>query len=507
MALNIFFILLSGRVILVPDSAPTIQAGLHLAGYGDTVLVSPGTYYENIVWPGVDGIKLYSIAGPESTVIDARQNGRVVVFGSTLTRATELRGFTITGGLATAAAGIYCQGSPTITGNRIVNNQATGGHNYGAGIFCSGPGPLIQGNEISRNISSGSATWNYGAGIYVDYNSSPEICYNLIKENECSQGYWNYGAGIWCGSRSNPFIYQNVIINNVNTGGDRGHGAGIAVESQGQALIFNNLIIGNRNTSGYWNYGAGIRVAGKAAIINNTITGNICSGGNWAYGGGIFVDYQDSALAKNNIIAENSATSGGGIYNSSGFVYNLFNDVWNNTGGNYYGCAAGPGDISADPLFVTGVYGNYYLSQRAAGQPQTSPCVDAADTLLWNWPANLDSLLRSWTTRTDSVPDAGLLDMGYHYPTGLTVGIKDVRNNITPAPVSAVPTVFSERVVFTTSLRGPVELTILDPLGRKVYRTRGTNQFIWNGAGVARGVYFYRLTTGTQTATGRLVKL
>jgi hypothetical protein len=63
--------------------------------------------------------------------------------------------------------------------------------------------------------------------------------------------------------------------------------------------------------------------------------------------------------------------------------------------------------IDADPLFVTGPQGNYYLSQIAAGQGTDSPCVDTGD------PA---SHMIVGTTRTDEVPDSGVVDMGYHYP-------------------------------------------------------------------------------------------
>jgi hypothetical protein len=67
-------------------------------------------------------------------------------------------------------------------------------------------------------------------------------------------------------------------------------------------------------------------------------------------------------------------------------------------------------NIDADPKFVLGPLGNYYLSQTAAGQPQNSPCVDAGSDTAAN--LGLDAL----TTRTDAVPDAGTVDIGYHAP-------------------------------------------------------------------------------------------
>ncbi len=69
----------------------------------------------------------------------------------------------------------------------------------------------------------------------------------------------------------------------------------------------------------------------------------------------------------------------------------------------------GEGNIDADPLFVTGTSGDYYLSQTAAGQGSDSPCVDTGSETAE------DSGLDDRTTRTDGVPDSGIVDMGYHY--------------------------------------------------------------------------------------------
>jgi hypothetical protein len=73
----------------------------------------------------------------------------------------------------------------------------------------------------------------------------------------------------------------------------------------------------------------------------------------------------------------------------------------------------GEGNISDDPLFVKGPLGDYYLSCRAAGQAADSPCIDAGSGTAES--LGLDQL----TTRTDGVLDAGIVDMGYHYPLAL----------------------------------------------------------------------------------------
>jgi len=58
---------------------------------------------------------------------------------------------------------------------------------------------------------------------------------------------------------------------------------------------------------------------------------------------------------------------------------------------------------------VAGRKGFHYLSQKAAGQPVDSPCVDAGSDLAINL------AMDSYNTRTDGVPDSGTVDMGFHY--------------------------------------------------------------------------------------------
>jgi len=71
------------------------------------------------------------------------------------------------------------------------------------------------------------------------------------------------------------------------------------------------------------------------------------------------------------------------------------------------GALGGIGNIDDDPLFVTGPLGDYYLSHVG----QDSPCIDVgSDTAV-----NLGLAAR--TTRTDELPDTGIVDMGYHYYT------------------------------------------------------------------------------------------
>ena len=73
---------------------PTIQSAIVAAVNGDTVLVQPGVYAENVDFLNRE-IVVRSTAGAASTTIDGSQTGTVVVIMGGQTNATVLEGFTL----------------------------------------------------------------------------------------------------------------------------------------------------------------------------------------------------------------------------------------------------------------------------------------------------------------------------------------------------------------------------------------------------------------------------
>lgn len=146
-----------------------------------------------------------------------------------------------------------------------------------------------------------------GGGIWMaGFETRPTIRGNHIVDNETV----GTGAGIQIGF-GGPWIEGNFIARNRQTGtGPGGGGGGIAVSNG-----FDTVIVGNRienNRTGALTSGAGIRIGNGVdpLIANNVIRRNHSEGD----GGGLSIVRLARALVIQNLIVENSAERGGGLY-------------------------------------------------------------------------------------------------------------------------------------------------------------------------------------------------
>jgi hypothetical protein len=222
--------------IYIPADYPTIQEGLNAANTLTTVIVSAGTYYENIEWPDTDGIILLSETGATNTIIDGSGQNRVIYIpeACTLTNETVIDGFTIQNGHYSGSGphpggGIadYC--GLTIRNNIIKNNFAQG---LGGGLIVAGGTPLIFNNLIIDNTSDDAA-----GGLCVSFCVA-EIRNNTIVGNSADNG--SGGGGIvlfW--ANGTVVIEDNIIVNNSADGSSYG-GGGIFVSYSGCSLNYND---------------------------------------------------------------------------------------------------------------------------------------------------------------------------------------------------------------------------------------------------------------------------
>ena len=140
----------------VPTEFLTIQDAIDAAKDGDTVMVAPGTYVENISFKG-KAITVVSTDGPDLTFIDGNQAGSVVLFALGEGPGSKIEGFTIQNGsgtyvhFANQGGGICCyEASPRIT-NNVITRNGVGSTGYGGGISCrSSSSPQMSRAKRSR---------------------------------------------------------------------------------------------------------------------------------------------------------------------------------------------------------------------------------------------------------------------------------------------------------------------------------------------------------------------
>jgi hypothetical protein len=483
----------NATVIEVPQEWPTVQAGIHAAADGDTVLVSEGTYYENIRFYG-KRILVTSYIGVEAArrlgeevVLDGRypvdpDSSAVVYFVDGEDSTSVLRGFTITNGAGhlscgrRAGGGIFCEfGSPTIEGNLIVGNSA---HCGGAIHYKDRAGQRLRviGNEIRWNAAAcfGGGIWIPGSFGYE--GSSILIEDNLIHGNTASTG----GAMAMQYTQSNRVVLRgNCITDNFATY------AGGLWSDKGHSLITfeRNLIAGNT--------GAGVIIAdydpgSELVLLNNTICGNTKAVDIW---------YALAVEITNNIITGNEV---GIELRAVGEHLISYNDVWDNRDGDYVGCQPGFGDISDDPLFVDGIPFDYHLTGD-------SPCIDTGDP------------------ETPPDPDGTRADMGaFYFHQGVCGMAEPVREFLLDGvALSAWPTLFTRQTgisLVLTTRQENAALGIYDLGGRLLKQLHsgatepGRLRFVWDGCTrsgdqAPAGVYFCRFTSGGRTVQTRLIRL
>lgn len=208
---------LSAQVTInVPADQPTIQAGIVVAVSGDTVLVSPGTYLENIDFLGKD-IVVQSTDGPVVTMIDGSGTTSCVTFKNAEGPGAALDGFTLTNGLGTLGAG---------DGGGVVVYPNSGS--------IKGARPTIRNNIISGCSAA------YGGGIYSS-KSAPTIVRNVIYGNTAT----GQGGGIAILNPSVGFAEVPIVDHNTVFGNSAGNGAGIGVWTNATPVILNTIAWGN----------------------------------------------------------------------------------------------------------------------------------------------------------------------------------------------------------------------------------------------------------------------
>ncbi|MCF8296653.1 MAG: T9SS type A sorting domain-containing protein [Saprospiraceae bacterium] len=235
-------ITLQSITINVPGDYSTIQEGIAVANDGDVVLVTPGTYVENIDFLGkaITVGSLYFTTQDTSyisqTIIDGNHDGSVVTFNNNEDSTAVLSGFTIQNGyrivgsfLLASGGGISCIGygdiaSPRLENLIVKNNYAL---NFGGGIAAWGSSRLKK-IVLKNNSAGGGGALSIGNcivnGVLVSNNFAEEggggiHCKgeNCILSNvTCVNNYAELGSGLICVSGGNPIIVNSIFRNDTD---------------------------------------------------------------------------------------------------------------------------------------------------------------------------------------------------------------------------------------------------------------------------------------------------
>jgi hypothetical protein len=345
------------QILHVPDPThPTIQSGINDHNF-DTIVVSEGTYFEQINFIGRKPLMVASqfiLDGDTShigkTILDGSQitsadSGSIVYFISGEDTTSVLCGFTLRNGNTGTAAlhpmggsiqsggAVYIFGSGAmIRYNHISQNtiNGTGVQTSGAGVSAGqwwqdSHWVVIDHNTIDHNTTTANSDITFGSGICVTCNS--RITNNLISDNLChgTMSSANGGAGFLAGGESfwselYADIRNNRIINNQAVSDNAWAGGGAGVLQYISAAFTGNIVENNSanaaaitSTSGggiiFWGPRSGSSLSG------NMFRNNATSGA----GGAISMEYDsqnigsDTVRIENNYFLDNEALYGGAV--------------------------------------------------------------------------------------------------------------------------------------------------------------------------------------------------
>jgi hypothetical protein len=181
-----------------------------------------------------------------------------------------------------------------------------GNASFGGGIWIEGATPRVENNFITNNRACG------GAGIIIVGNGAPNFPGPAIVDNEIRGnsttgcGLESGGGGIFVSDVTGVLISGNKII--ANSASPTDLGGGILIRGQSALVITDNVIAENLAL-----YGGGIFMR-PSTFSASRIEQNLIIRNQASAGGGIIAGLGGGERFNNNTIADNDAAQGSGLY-------------------------------------------------------------------------------------------------------------------------------------------------------------------------------------------------
>ena len=257
---------------------------------------------------------------------------------------------------------------------------------------------VLDGFTITGGNANGPDPDLRGGGLFINAGS-PTIGRCTFRRNRAILG------GAMNNEGASPIVTDCIF-----EGNSAGFAGGAIRGWDSFPFVQNSLFVGNTADSG----GAAWHGDSIPRFVNCTFFANSAAQGN--------------ALAFDSCCPPQPST----LFAMSCIFWDGGDELWNEdesvinvTYSDIQGGLDGVGNIDADPRFVPGPGGCFYLSQTNAGQNVNSNCLDAGHT-----GANGIGL-NEMTTRSDEVGDLGAVDMGYHFRlTGRALVLGDFDRNL-----------------------------------------------------------------------------
>jgi hypothetical protein len=508
---NIYYITISGNEINGNGSFDRpfskIQSGVDNASAGDTILISPGTYYESVninkeLCVGSHILIANDSTYTDSTIIsvDSTQDKSVIQIENTGDNNVIINGLTLENGKGThkypdyRGGGIFCNNVNIQLKNLVIKNCTA---DYGAGM------DFVDSKAIIDNILIDSnSTIKFGGGISCA-NSELYLFDVNILNNEASSGGGIYSYNNSILNLQNVNIWENSATANVTLSPNlqtlyktsdiqsiSNYGGGIYCDNT--ELFLQNTIIAKNNSDGN---GSGISCISQSFVksINTTFYGNISN----KNGGAFYFDWDSKAVIVNSILWQNSPQE---IYLNADSIHITNSDVEggeseivnNDTG--YVNWLSG--NINSDPNFVNVTNDDYNLKIG-------SECEDiGTDFFVFEGDTMIDLSSEEYS---GDAPDLGAFGSNPNV-SNPTVSIKEMEEVVIPEKLKlfpAYPNPFNPTITIPYAIpkNGSVKISIYNILGQKVItlvdqiQEKGMHYIVWNGINengraVSTGIYF-----------------